>query len=302
MRILIIGDQGQVAFELQRTLAPLGTVLSLGRNTAPKLDLEDNDSLVEALRTFEPHLIVNAAAYTAVDRAETEPDKANRINGEAIGVLVEEARRLSAGIVHYSTDYVFSGDQAAPYTEEDPVSPLGVYGSSKLLGEQILQESGLPHLIFRTSWVYGLRGQNFLLTMLRLMQERETLGIVEDQMGAPTWSRMIAEATALSIIQCTQGTVFDPQEKSGLYHLSAGGETSWFGFAKHIQSIALENAQLKAPLASLRPIPTSEYPTPARRPAYSVLSNRKIEQTFGLRLPEWSISLKQCLSEIESKR
>jgi dTDP-4-dehydrorhamnose reductase len=239
--------------------------------------------------------MVNAAAYTAVDRAEMEHDQAFRINGHSLEILAEEARTLHAGIVHFSTDYVFSGDKGTPYLEGDPVAPLGVYGASKQLGEQLLQDSGIPQLIFRTSWVYGLRGQNFLLTMLRLMQERESLGIVNDQIGAPTWSRMIAEATALAIAQCTKGEVFNPEEQSGVYHLTAGGETSWFGFAERIQSLAKAQGLMKGPIATLRPIPSSDYPTPAKRPLYSVLSNQKISTAFQIELPHWTRSLDQCL-------
>ena len=295
MKILIIGDQGQVAYELQRTLAPLGEVLAVGRNTRTKLDLEDADSITQVLRTFRPQLIVNAGAYTAVDHAEIERDKAFRINGEALGVLANEAKSISAGIVHYSTDYVFSGDKGEPYLEDDSVAPLSVYGASKLLGETLLQDSGVPHLIFRTSWVYGLRGQNFLLTMLNLMQKRESLGIVNDQIGAPTWSRMLAEASALAIIQCIHGKRFDPKEKSGLFHLTSRGQTSWFGFAERIYSQARERGLIKPPIATLRPIPTAEYPTPARRPSFSVLSNEKFSQSFHLELPCWMKSLDQCL-------
>jgi len=299
LNILLIGSEGQVAFELKRSLAPLGSVTVTGRNSHLLLDLEDFDSIKSVIRQLKPQLIVNAAAYTAVDKAEQEKDKAYRINAEAIGVIAEEAKKIQAGIVHYSTDYVFPGDANTPYREEDPVGPLGMYGQSKLEGERAIQAAGVPHFIFRTAWVYGLRGQNFLLTMLRLMQERETLGIVSDQIGAPTWSRMIAETTALAIAKCTQGGRFCPESKSGLYHLTSQGETSWYEFAKTIQGLAIRQGRLKDKVATLNPIPTSAYPTPAKRPAYSVLSCEKLGSELGLTLPEWNRSLELCLDNLQ---
>ena len=299
MNILLIGSEGQVAFELKRSLAPLGSVTVAGRNSHLLLDLEDFDSIKSVITQLKPQLIVNAAAYTAVDKAEQEKDKAYRINAEAMAVIAEEAKKIQAGIVHYSTDYVFPGDAKTPYREEDPVGPLGMYGQSKLEGERAIQASGVPHLIFRTAWVYGLRGQNFLLTMLRLMQERETLGIVSDQIGAPTWSRMIAETTVLAIAKCTQGGHFCPESKSGLYHLTSQGETSWYEFAKTIQGLAIRQGRLKDKVATLNPIPTSAYPTPAKRPAYSVLSCEKLGSQLGLILPEWTRSLELCLDNLQ---
>ena len=223
-RILLTGKNGQVGWELQRTLAPLGEVVVLDRR---QLDLSDPDQIRERVREISPDLIVNAAAYTAVDRAEAEPEPAMAVNGTAPGLLAEEAKRIGAAIIHYSTDYVFDGAKTTPYTEEDAPNPLNVYGRTKLAGEQAVQAAGVPHLILRTSWVYGMRGKNFLLTILRLAREREELKIVDDQIGAPTWSRTIAEATA----QILTSGAWPVSGASGIYHLTASGSTSWYGFA-----------------------------------------------------------------------
>jgi dTDP-4-dehydrorhamnose reductase len=295
--LLLIGQEGQVAWELRRTLACLGRVVALGRATQPALDLLQPDTLVQTLREIRPDIIVNAAAYTAVDKAESEPDAAQRINAKAVGVLAEEARAMGIGLVHYSTDYVFSGLADRPYGEDDPTDPLGVYGRSKLAGEEAIRAAGVPHLILRTAWVYGLRGQNFLLTMLRLMREREQLGIVADQFGAPTWSRLIAEATALMLAASRRDGRLELGDVSGTYHLTCQGQTSWHGFAEAIRQIGLERGLLDG-TANLKPITTSEYPTPARRPGYSVLSNRKLQNRFGLVLPDWRDALELCLAEI----
>lgn len=297
MKILLIGAEGQVAFELRRTLACLGEVHVRGRRSEPPLDLGDFDAVRAAVRALEPGLIVNAAAYTAVDQAERETELAFRLNGEAPGVLAEEALAIGAGLIHYSTDYVFPGDGAAPYREDDPVGPLSVYGQSKLAGEAAIRQVGVPHLILRTAWVYGRRGHNFLLTMLRLLREREVLRVVDDQRGAPTWSRLIAEATALLAARCSRDGRFDPGSKSGTYHLTCAGETTWHGFTAAIRAEALARGLLPEPLARLEPIPTSAYPTPARRPAYSVLANDKLAREFGLALPAWEQALQLCLDE-----
>jgi dTDP-4-dehydrorhamnose reductase len=296
--LLLIGQEGQVAWELRRTLACFGRVVALGRATQPALDLLQPDNLVQTLREIRPDIIVNAAAYTAVDKAESEPDAAQRINAKAVGVLAEEARAMGIGLVHYSTDYVFSGLADRPYVEDDPTDPLGVYGRSKLAGEEAIRAAGVPHLILRTAWVYGRRGQNFLLTMLRLMREREQLGIVADQFGAPTWSRLIAEATALMLAASRRDGRLELGDVSGTYHLTCQGQTSWHGFAEAIRQIGLERGLLDATAANLKPITTSEYPTPARRPGYSVLSNRKLQDRFGLVLPDWRDALELCLAEI----
>jgi dTDP-4-dehydrorhamnose reductase len=298
LKILLVGAEGQVAFELRRTLACLGDLAVRGRGIAPALDLADFDSIRAAVRDFRPSLIVNAAAYTAVDKAEQEPDAAFRINGEGVGVLAEEARAAGAALIHYSTDYVFPGNAAAPYREDDPVGPLGAYGRSKLAGEEAIRAAGGSHLILRTAWVYGSRGGNFLLTMLRLMRERDLLRVVDDQHGAPTWSRLIAEATALLIARSATGSRVELDDRSGTYHLTSGGETTWYGFAEKIRELALARELLPETSARLEAIPTSGYPTPAKRPAYSVLSNDRLADAFGVALPDWEQALQLCLDEM----
>ncbi len=297
MSILLVGSTGQVAFELQRTLACLGIVTTLGRATRPMLDLAQPQSIREAVQTVRPALIVNAAAYTAVDKAEQESSLAYCINAEATAILAEEALAIDAGLIHYSTDYVFPGAATQPYRENDPTGPLGVYGRSKLAGEQCIRDSGVRHLILRTAWVYGRRGQNFLLTMLRLMRERDQLGIVDDQQGAPTWSRLIAEATALMVARCTHEGRFEPDEAGGTYHLTCAGATTWFGFASRIRELAIVHGLLDESAARLQPIATSDYPTLARRPAYSVLANDRLTEAFALALPAWDDALALCLAE-----
>jgi len=298
MDILLIGSEGQVAWELRRTLACLGRVVALGRHTLPALDLSDTDAIRQAVRTHRPNLIVNAAAYTAVDKAEQESEAAHRINAEAVGILAEAARAIGAALIHYSTDYVFPGNASQPYLEDAMTGPLGVYGLSKLQGEEYIRQVGVPHLILRTAWVYGGRGANFLLTMLRLMRERESLGIVDDQHGAPTWSRMIAEATALLAARCDRDGGFDAAAHGGTYHLTSAGETTWFGFASRIRELALSQGLLSESAAVLKPIPTSAYPTPAQRPQYSVLSNDKLKSVFGLALPQWDDALQLCMADM----
>ncbi|MBI5751434.1 MAG: dTDP-4-dehydrorhamnose reductase [Hydrogenophilales bacterium] len=292
MKILITGANGQVGWELQRTLAPLGEVMALGRDT---LDLANPDAIRKALRQAAPDLIVNAAAYTAVDKAEEERELAHAVNGIAPGVLAEEAKLLNAALVHYSTDYVFDGLKGAPYEEIDAPHPLSVYGETKLAGEKTIAAVGAPHLILRTSWVYGARGKNFLRTMLRLANERDELRVVDDQLGAPTWSRMIAEATSVILSQCLhKGAVAGVlAEKGGLYHLTAAGQTTWFGFASEIVK------QVEKP-PRMTPITTAEYPLPAPRPAYSVMSNAKLARVFGIRLPDWNTSLAHCAAELKA--
>ncbi len=293
-RILLTGKNGQVGWELQRTLAPLGEVVALDRQ---QLDLVKPDQIRERVREIKPSLIVNAAAYTAVDKAEEEPELAMAINGIAPGILAEEAKRLNAAIVHYSTDYVFDGTKTTPYTEEDLPNPLNVYGRTKLEGERAIQAAGVPYMILRTSWVYGMRGKNFLLTVLRLAQEREELRIVDDQIGAPTWSRMIAEATAQILAQVYLPVISHSSpltEKKGIYHLSAGGQTSWYGFAR---AIVARISETSTQSVKLIPIPTSKYPAPARRPAYSLLSKAKLNGAFGLAMLDWDRALELVLEE-----
>lgn len=286
-KIMLTGKNGQVGWELQRTLAPLGEVAALDRQ---QLDLANPDQIREIVREIKPNLIVNAAAYTAVDKAEEEPELAMAVNGIAPGILAEEAKRLNAAIIHYSTDYVFDGAKTTPYTEEDEPNPLNVYGRTKLEGERAVQAVGAPHLILRTGWVYGTRGKNFLLTILRLAQEREELRIVDDQIGAPTWSRMIAEATAQILAQGYSSLL----EKRAIYHLSAGGQTSWYGFAKAIVARISETSTQSVKLIQ---IPTGKYSTPARRPAYSLLSNAKLNGAFGLAMLDWDRALELVLEE-----
>jgi len=286
-RIMLTGKNGQVGWELQRALAPLGEVAALNRS---QLDLANPNQIREQVREIKPGLIVNAAAYTAVDRAEEEPELAMAVNGIAPGILAEEARRSGAGIVHYSTDYVFDGAKTTPYIEDDTPNPINEYGRSKLAGERAVQAVGAPYLILRTSWVYGMRGKNFLLTILRLAREREELRIVDDQIGAPTWSRAIAEATAKILASGT----WPASGTSGIYHLTASGSTSWYGFAKAI--LALDPNPSERVCKHIKPIPTAEYSTPARRPAYSVLSNTKLQNAFDVALPGWEQGLESALS------
>lgn len=284
--ILLIGKNGQVGWELHRTLATLGTVTALD---FPEIDLADADSIRNAVRGTNPKLIVNAAAYTAVDKAESEPDKAMAINGTAPGILAEEAKRLGAALIHYSTDYVYDGTKREPYLETDATGPLGVYGRTKLAGDEAIASVGCPHLIFRTSWVYGWRGQNFLLTMQRLAREREELRIVDDQRGAPTWSRFIAEATAQVVAQGRGNPTALIDATTGVYHLTCAGETTWCGFARALLAADPKKGEQK--LQRIVPITTAEYPTPARRPAYSVLDGRRLQETFFQRLPEWNMPI-----------
>jgi dTDP-4-dehydrorhamnose reductase len=287
MKILLLGNHGQVGFELQRTLAPLGEVLPYDQDIANFLEPPSLRSMVQSIK---PQVIVNAAAYTAVDQAESDAGSCEAINAEGPALLAEEARRLNCLLVHYSTDYVYEGSKGSPYIENDAVGPLGVYGRSKLAGDRAIQHSGVEHLIFRTAWVYGARGKNFLLTMLRLAKEKPELRIVSDQIGAPTWSRMIAEATAHAIARA----VADPAKYSGVYHLTAAGETNWCGFAEAIfEQFALEWRPAVVPITS------EEYPIPAKRPAYSVLSNEKFARVFGLRLPDWRDQLALVAEEMK---
>jgi dTDP-4-dehydrorhamnose reductase len=285
VRILLTGAGGQVGWELQRTLAPLGEVIAADRTV---LDLADTAGIRRTVAAIAPDLIVNPAAYTAVDQAESEPGLANAINAVAPGELAA----CGIPLVHFSTDYVYDGKKPDAYTEADAPNPLGVYGASKLAGDQAVLQSGAPHLILRTGWVYGLRGRNFLLTMQRLARERDTLAVVNDQFGAPTWSRLIAEATALTIARWLDRP--DQNATSGIYHLSCGGRTSWHGFAA---AILARLAGTETNLARLKAIPTSGYPTPAARPANSRLNNDKLEATFGVRLPGWENALALCLEQ-----
>ena len=287
--ILILGKQGQIAWELQVTLATLGNITVWG---SQELDLANPDAIGTKIRQLKPDLIVNAAAYTAVDKAEREPELCQAINATAPGILAELAREIQALLVHYSTEYVFDGQKTSPYLETDLPQPLGVYGASKLAGERAIRQVDCPHLILRTTWVYGNRGQNFLLTILRLAAERAELKIVADQVGAPTWSRSIAEATAQILAQCAEN-----RDIRGLYNLTAAGKTSWHGFASQIVDryrVAYPDRHLA--VGNILAIPASDYPTPAQRPAYSILDNSKVLADFGVQLPAWDASLEQLFA------
>ena len=291
MRILITGGAGQLGWELRRTLAIFGDVVAPSRDI---LDLASADSILAAVRGVRPGLIVNAAAYTAVDKAESESGLAMKINGDAPRILAEEAALRNVALIHYSTDYVFDGSKAEPYREDDEVAPINVYGRTKLAGEQGVMAAKAAHLVFRTSWVYGSRGRNFLLTMMRLAKERKELKVVDDQVGAPTSARLIAEATAVAIAASFVDGVLDLdrfRQMGGLYHLTAAGRTTWYGFA---QAILLD----KEGVAKLSPIPTSGYPTPARRPQNSMLDNDRLKKQFGFSLPDWKVGLKLCMEEL----
>jgi dTDP-4-dehydrorhamnose reductase len=258
------------------------------------MNLADADAVRQTVREMAPNIIVNPAAYTAVDKAESEPELAHAVNAVAPGVLAEEAARLGALLMHYSTDYVFNGSGSTPWKEDDACDPLNVYGATKLAGERAIQAAGCRHLIFRTSWVYGARGSNFLLTMRRLMRERPELKIVADQIGAPTWCRDLAEATAQALGQIASPmSAANQAEPWGTYHMTNAGETSWHGFAEAIQ--AFDEFDETCSPAHLRPIPSSEYPTPAKRPLNSRLNNDKLKQTFGISLQDWHAALALCL-------
>ena len=282
-KVLIIGRTGQVGWELRRCFSPLAQVVAVDY---PEINLTDADALRALVQEAQPRVVINAAAYTAVDKAEMEPELCQAINGIAPGVLAEAACDAGALFVHYSTDYVFDGRQSRPYVETDEADPSGVYGATKLAGDLAVQEAGGEYLIFRLCWVYGNRGNNFLRTMQRLARERETLRVVNDQSGCPTWSRLIAQVTTLAVTQVLAAPV--PEGFNGVYHLAAGGQTTWHGFASRIIE-KLPETERKCRV--VQPIPSSEYPTPAKRPAYSVLDCSKLEHTFGLRLPDWSDGL-----------
>jgi dTDP-4-dehydrorhamnose reductase len=310
IKVLLIGKNGQVGAELARFLPRVGQVVALDRQ---QLDLANPDQIRHTIEQVRSHIIVNAAAYTAVDAAETDEEAARLINADAAAVMAEAAKRIGAVLIHYSTDYVFDGLKKDPYFEGDPPNPLNVYGKTKLEGEQAIRKSGALHLIFRTSWVYATRGRNFLLTVLRLATQREQLRVVRDQIGGPTWSREIARATT-SIIErlANHGEAAQSVSKvSGLYHMTAGGVASWSDFAQAILKEAddasptlpwLLTAMNGSPLLARRviPITTAEYSTSARRPACSLLSNALLASTFGVRLPDWRVQLHSAFSTFET--
>ena len=293
MKILLLGKNGQVGWELQRALAPLGELLALDRRSQPAADLSEPEATAALVRELRPDVIVNAAAHTAVDRAESEPELARTVNTTAPAALAREAAALGAWLVHYSTDYVFDGSGVAPWTEADPVAPLSVYGQSKADGEAAIRLSGCRHLIFRTSWVYAARGGNFAKTMLRLARERDRLTVVDDQHGAPTGADLLADITAHAI-----RTARARPELSGTYHAVAAGETTWHGYARHVIAQAQAMGQtLRAGPDAVDPVPTSAFPTPARRPANSRLDTTRLSRSFDLTLPPWQHGVDRMLAE-----
>ncbi|WP_019591383.1 dTDP-4-dehydrorhamnose reductase [Thioalkalivibrio sp. ALE20] len=296
MRILLLGGTGQVGWELQRSLAPLGEVTALSRHGGEGLcgDLSQPEALAATVRRLAPDVIVNAAAYTAVDQAETEPERAEAINATAPAVLAAEARALGAWLVHYSTDYVFDGSGQRPWTEADAAAPINVYGRTKWEGEEAIRQSGCRHLIFRTSWVYAARGGNFIRTMLRLAKEREALTVVDDQYGAPTGAELIADVTALALRQCVERG-----GDGGLFHLAAGGETTWHGFARRVIARArVAGWPVCVADEAITSVTSEAFPTAAQRPYNSRLNTERLRATFGLHLPDWTVGVDRALDEI----
>lgn len=298
MKILLLGKNGQVGWQLQRALAPLGEIVALERKDAGG-DLADPQGLAAAVRAAKPQVIVNAAAYTAVDKAESEPQLARLINTEAPAALAREAAASGALLVHYSTDYVFDGSGSAPWQESDATGPLNVYGATKLAGEQAIAASGCAHLTFRTSWVYAAHGDNFIKTMLRLAATRERLTVIDDQKGAPTGAELIADVTAHAISQTLQQPA-----KAGLYHLTAAGEASWFDYAQYVLALAWQARPqgVKTAAGGVQPIASSQYPAAARRPLNSRLDTRRLQAAFGLQMPPWQQGVTRVLREILESR
>lgn len=296
MKILLLGKNGQVGWELQRALAPLGEVIALDFDSPAPLtaDFSKPDSLAATVRAVAPQVIVNAAAHTAVDKAESEPDLARALNATSPGVLAREAAALGALLMHYSTDYVFDGSGTAPWNEQSPTGPLSVYGQTKLEGEQAIRASACQHLIFRTSWVYAVRGGNFAKTMLRLASERDALNVIDDQIGSPTGADLLADLTAHAL----RAGIAKP-ELSGTYHVVAGGETSWHGYARHvIEAARAAGRPVKVAADAIRPVPTSAFPTPAVRPGNSRMDTRKLQRSFDVVLPAWQVGVDRMLKEI----
>jgi dTDP-4-dehydrorhamnose reductase len=297
MKILLLGKEGQVGWELQRALSTVGDLIAPEQH---ELDLEHLDEARRWVRQHAPDIIVNAAAYTAVDRAEAEPEKARRINAEAVGLLAEEANRLNAWLVHYSTDYIFDGEKTAPYEEDDPAHPLSVYGRTKFEGEERVRQRQAKHLIFRTSWVYTARGNNFIKTILRLAKEKERLEIIADQHGAPTSAELIADVTALALHRI--GQMEGPTGVAGTYHLVAQGETSWHGYAQYVVKTAQDiGVSLKAGPDEVHPIPTEAYPLPAKRPRNSRLNVSKLTRIFRAHLPDWRDHVRRVIQELADR-
>jgi dTDP-4-dehydrorhamnose reductase len=297
MKILLLGKNGQVGWELQRSLAPLGELIALDRHSTDYCgDLSQPEAVAETVKRLKPTVIVNAAAYTAVDKAETETELADTINAKAPEALAQAAKQTGAWLVHYSTDYVFNGAGSQAWQETDAVAPLSVYGQSKLAGEQAIQAAEGLHLIFRTSWVYAARGNNFAKTMLRLAKQRDQLSVINDQIGAPTGAELLADVTAHAI----RSGLKQP-ELSGLYHLAAAGETSWYDYAGYVLDYARDKGiELKTAENAISAIPTSAYPTPAQRPLNSRLNTEKLQSQFGLQLPDWQMGVERMLTEVLS--
>ena len=297
MKILLLGKGGQVGWELQRSLAPLGELVALEFDSTDYCgDFTNLTGLANTVRQVKPDVIVNAAAHTAVDKAESEPELVRTINAIAPGVLADEAEKLGAWLIHYSTDYVFDGSGTTPWKETDATGPLGVYGRTKLEGEQAVDRC-TRHLIFRTSWVYAARGANFAKTMLRLAKERDELKVIADQFGAPTGAELLADVTAQAI-----RTTQDKPELAGLYHLVAGGETSWYDYAQFVIAFAKQSGEtIRVTPDAIKPIPTTDYPTPAKRPLNSRLDTTKLKTTFDLQLPDWRDGVRRVLTEILGK-
>ena len=296
MKILLLGKGGQVGWELQRSLAPLGELVALDFDSPGPLvaDFSDPESLATTVRAVAPQIIVNAAAHTAVDKAESEPELARRLNALAPGVLAREAAALGAWLVHYSTDYVFDGSGSTPWIEDAPTGPLSVYGRTKLEGEETIRGSGARHLIFRTSWVYAARGGNFAKTMLKLARERDRLTVIDDQIGAPTGADLLADITAHAV-----RTALQRPDVSGTYHAVNGGETSWHGYASHVIAFARANGQpIRVAPDAIVPVPTSAFPTPAKRPGNSRMNTTRLRDMFGLTLPSWQSGVDRMLTEV----
>jgi dTDP-4-dehydrorhamnose reductase len=299
MKILLFGKGGQIGWELQRSLAPLGELIALDYNSQELCgDFTNLDGLAQTIRSVAPDVIVNAAAYTAVDKAESEPELARTINALAPGVLAQEAKRGNAHLIHYSTDYVFNGSGDTPWCENDNTAPLNVYGTTKLEGELRIQQSGCRHLIFRTSWVYGTRGGNFAKTMLKLAQERDRLKVIDDQIGAPTGADLLADITSHAIEKMRGNP-----EVSGLHNLVTAGETSWYGYACFVLEFAQRaGVVLNVVPGAIESVPTSEFPTPAKRPHNSRMNTKKLQSVFGLTLPYWEKGVERMLTEILDKK
>ncbi len=295
MKLLLLGKGGQVGWELQRSLAPLGELVALDFDSTDfHADFSRPEQLADTVRQVRPDVVVNAAAHTAVDKAESEPEFARKLNATSPGVVAQAAQEIGALMVHYSTDYVFDGSGTAPWKETDATGPLSVYGCTKLEGEQLVAQHCVKHLIFRTSWVYAARGGNFAKTMLRLARERDKLTVIDDQFGAPTGAELLADITAHAI----RATLQDPS-RAGLYHAIAGGETTWYGYARYVLELAQQaGVELKAGPQQVEAVPTSAFPTPATRPHNSRLDTSKLQAAFGLVLPPWQSGVARMLREI----